>query len=188
MKRLPGWTGRVVRIAVTAAAVTLALLVLTNLYTRTTFSAPLSADIARLPYVEQVWIEEGNPPRVTVLLGEVEHLREAYGAIEPLIRAHYGDGRVALQLEDRRTPELVRAFYRLRPLVLEAVARGNYTEMSARFGADAQRLGLSPQSAFTVDDRFVYIQLHRGTSYLYAVEPLPARAEAPGAAPEAMQP
>lgn len=171
MKLLSVWGKRAGRIVALAAAVVVLLFVVVNVFARSILAKPLENDLVGLPFVNRVQVELGGTLLIQVSMEPVANLREAYLAVEERVnnklRAPH-----TLVIEDRRNPELVEAFYVLRPYVLEAIARGNFSEMNVAFHNKATEIGLDSPSCFTVDHRFVYVQLHQGDDYLYVVEPI----------------
>lgn len=169
---MPAWGKRLLRITSVALFVTGLLLVSFNVYSRSTLSAPLEKELQQLSFVRDVEVEHRPQPRVIVTLGPVSHLREAYMQLEPIVTSRLHEVTVPIVIVDRRTPDLVAAFYQLRPYVMEAAARGNVAEMDRHFDAAAKRLGLVPPSSFTIDSRYVYVQLHDTSGgFMYVVEP-----------------
>lgn len=114
--------------------------------------------------------------RVEVTLRPVPNLREAYLPLEEGVRAILGNRPFRLVVHDRRDRVLVEQFYRLHYLFQEAVATGRFTALTGALAA-AREAGLDEASAF-VDDRYLYVQLRHGRSYLYELVPRAAAAPA----------
>lgn len=168
---MAGWLARLPRIAAAAVLVFVMLVGGTRLYAARAVAAPAQTALESLAFVTAAQVDSGaGARRVTVTLGAVPHLREAYLEVDRIARRTLGPADAAVEIVDRRDEALVDAYYRLRPYALEAAETGRHTAMAAAFSAEAAAMGLDPASRFVVDAERIYIQLHRGDAYLYAVE------------------
>ncbi|HEX6989141.1 MAG TPA: hypothetical protein VF282_06685 [Bacillota bacterium] len=170
---MAGWLRRLPRVAAAAALVFLALVGGSRLYTARAVDAPAETALEALPFVTAAEVESTaqGARRVLVALGPVAHLREAWLEVARASERALGPGPLELEIQDHRDPDLLDAYYRLRPYVLEAAETGRHSAMASAFRAEAAALGLDAASTFTVDAGRIYVQLYRGDAYLYAVEP-----------------
>lgn len=168
---LPSWVRRVLRVVATGGLVFALLAGTARAYALRVYEEPARQALQDLPFVRAVQqVHTGPEGTVIVELAAVPHLREAYLQIERLLAQRAGAAAPRIELRDRRDAQLVDAFYRLRPFVLEAAERGNHSEMAAAFAREAAALGLERPTGFAVDGQRLYVQLHRGDRYLYVVE------------------
>lgn len=161
-------------------AVTLGLLLAGSRAVQATFAdAPLEQFLRAQPAVASFTVDRaGGVRQVTVELKEVPDLGEAYRHLEAGVRRHLGP-RAVLVVRDRRTAALAEVFYRVNPLIQEALATGRYGDLLEKVEARARALG-APQVRLTIDSQRVYLQIHGAGGYLYEVLPRP---DAPPAQP-----
>ncbi|MBX6377424.1 MAG: hypothetical protein IRY95_02650 [Clostridia bacterium] len=142
-----------------------------RLYEARQVDAPLQAAFDRLDVVESFAVRRAEGGYVIeVTLKDVPNLREAYLAVDREAAALLGRVPYHIVVRDRRDPALVDAFYRLHYAVEEAIATGRFTVLADNLSKEGARLGLDRTAAW-VDERFVYLQLHRGDHYLYDLRP-----------------
>lgn len=163
-------------------AVTLGLLLAGSRAVQATLAdAPLDHFLRAQPAVAAINVErDGALRRVTVELKEVPDLAEAYRHLEAGVRRALGSDRFVLAVRDRRTAALSEVFYRINPLIQEALATGRYGDLLEKVEARARALG-AQQVRVGIDSRRVYVQVHGGGGYLYEVLPRP---DAPAAVPD----
>lgn len=165
-------------LVVVSLALTLGALFVGNWLVRdTTVEEPLNAFLQSQPAVES-FSRTRTPSgvQIQVTLKAVPNLAETYLALEAGVRQIAGTPDVELVLTDRRTPELTAAYYRINPLLHEAMATGHYGDLVERVEERAATLGVA-EAAVWIDSGRLYLQLHQGEAYLYAVLPRP---DAPG--------
>ncbi|MCG0237886.1 MAG: hypothetical protein L6E13_01050 [Firmicutes bacterium] len=144
---------------------------------------PVAAYLKSHPAVESfAWEETPEGPRLRIALGPVPDLAQVYTDLEEGVRRAARGRAVALVVTDHRTPGLVTAFYHINPLLQEALATGRYGDLVDRVEAAAARLGVE-RAEVRIDQARVYLQLHHGADYLYAVLPRPDGPRWPGAEP-----
>lgn len=160
-------------LAFLAALVTLAaLLVGSVFYQEQVKAAPLERDLAAVPGVTGARVERaGGRWLVRVELGGVELLPVTYRQLRELADRRLGAARYGLQLVDRRTPALQRAFYEMSYYLEEARARGNFTEAARRVEEMGRELGLR-RARLYVDPDYLYLELAGDGGTLYHVQPL----------------
>lgn len=133
---------------------------------------PLKQNLQQVEGVKTVSIATGNPDVVQVQLGPFDKLKngdlqQTYDDLEDQISSRLGSG-VSLHLSDDRDASLAQAFEDLEPYLLEGLRKGNYTEMIAQVTKMAKAEGL--QCRVTMDDENAYLQLAKGSHYLYYVK------------------
>lgn len=139
----------------------------------TTEDGPLGAFLAAQPAVSGHRLEHtGAVRRITVTLKDVHDLGQAYRDLDGGIRKLLGSAPYELAVTDRRTPALAEAFYRINPLVQEALATGRYAGVVEQVEARAAALGVT-RARVSIDAGRVYVQLHAGADYLYEILPRP---------------
>lgn len=135
---------------------------------------PLKRNIQQVEGVKTVSISTGSPDEVVVQLGPFNKLKngdlqQTYHAIAKQISAKLGSS-VNLDIADHHDAQLEQVLEGFRPMLMEGIAKSNYTEMIAQLSQQAKKQGI--QASFTMDEKYIYIQLAKGSHYLYDVMPL----------------
>jgi hypothetical protein len=160
---------RVLRVLAAAALTVLALFGLTHAYGWQAYDRPLERALAGRPEVVQYTLHaQQGPVTVEILLADVPNLREAYLRVEEAVAQQLGARSFRLVVRDRRDGELVADYYALHYYVAEALTRGTFADAAAALERAARERGVE-RVGFYVDERYAYLQLHRGPRYLYAV-------------------
>lgn len=107
-----------------------------------------------------------------VELRDMPDLSRTYRHLHEGVARILGGEPFRLEVADRRTPALEEAFYRINPLLQEALATGRYGDLLDRVEERSRTLGLDRVRVF-IDPERLYLQLHEGSDYLYAVLPRP---------------
>lgn len=121
---------------------------------------------SRQEVVEHRVVDRGGQVAVTLRLGPVPNLREAYLALEKGTLGILGNRPFRLEISDNRDARLVDDYYRLHYSLQEALSTGQFSTMSRNVADQARALGLEDARVF-VDERYIYVQLRRGDRYLY---------------------
>lgn len=135
---------------------------------------PLKRNLQQVSGVQTVNILTGSPDVVQVQLGpfnklEKGDLQETYRDISDQIGTRLGTG-VTLRLADDHGGSLTQMFeVKFEPILLEGIAKDNYTEMIGKVQQLAKTSGV--HSRITMDGQDIYIQLAKGNNYLYRVMP-----------------
>lgn len=166
------WHG--LRIPVVAVVLVLTLAVLlggTYVYRRQTETSPLTRQSAAVEGVLAVATgRNGAVTELKVDLAAVADLRQTYRTLEGVAEGFVPRERLRLVLADRRTPELEALYHRVHYLVYEAAVRGTYSQLGQ---VEVMLSGEERLARVTVDERFVYVQIHdRDGAYLYELVPL----------------
>jgi len=133
---------------------------------------PLQSELQSIPGVQMAQIETGNPSQVKIKLGPVDKLanqdlQSTYVKIVGMISGVFS-GTNNLDIVDNQNQELTSAYeINLRPILLEGIAKGNFVEMIASVEQKAGQEGI--QARVTVDVHNIYVQLSKGSNYLYDV-------------------
>lgn len=136
-----------------------------------TQDTPLSAFLSGQPAVAAFRLDRSAPvATVRVELRDVPRLEDTYRDLARGVERIAGPGRLELAVTDRRTPELDAAFDRVNPLLQEALATGRYGELVDRIEGRARGMGVD-RVRVGIDVERVYLQMHQGPAYLYAVFP-----------------
>jgi hypothetical protein len=163
-----------VRIPVVVTAMAAMLLLLFGgqfLYNQQAIAQPLVAITRTVPAVQHVQLQ--NTPgglTVQVRLGLVDNLRETYLAVENQVAGVLGSQHFNLALVDTRDQELVDDYYQLNDILQQGMATGQFVAMKQNAEAAGRKLGLDRVDVI-VDDRFVYVELVKGSHYLYQLLP-----------------
>lgn len=108
-------------------------------------------------------------PFMELEFAEVENLKDSYNEIAKRTEQTLGHS-VPIRIIDRRTPELVNVFDKCQFAIYEAIMNGSFTEMARVVEEQAGQAGLDRYAVY-VDKDYVYLQFHKGGSYLYEVIP-----------------
>ncbi len=161
-------------LVVAGALVTLGVFYAGNYLMRTTTEdGPLGKFLSTQPAVESYRLEQDAEGRqVVATLKDVPDLGQAYRDLDRGMHLTLGHTQYRLAVADRRSPVLTEAFYRINPLVQEALATGHYADLVDEAEARAPILGIG-RVRIGIDSERVYVQLHTGSDYLYEVLPRP---------------
>ncbi len=132
---------------------------------------PLVKALKADPAVQSVRVDDGSQGRVIkVALNRVDNLQTVYERLEQTTDRYLKDGSYELKVTDHRDPLLQETYDRMSFLVEEALVRGNYEDMYAGLQKQAADRGLDVFKVY-VGAHDVFLQLGKGTDYLYAVVP-----------------
>lgn len=152
----------------------------------TTQDGPAGSFLSAQPAVQEYRLEQstGEGRRIQVTLKDVLDLAETYRGLDAGVRRTLNGSRYTLALADRRTPALSETFYRLNPIVQEALATGRYGGLVEQVESRTAGRGVD-RVRVSMDAERVYVQLHTGADYLYEVyrrpdAPRPMPAESNG--------
>jgi len=107
---------------------------------------------------------------VSVALDDVQDIQSQYAQLWAGILEATGRTPAALNVTDRRDHGLEETFRSMRIHIEEALVRGSFYVMSQAIDEEAKEAGLDRWSV-GVDSGYVYVQLHKGESYLYEIIP-----------------
>ncbi|MCL6547998.1 MAG: hypothetical protein K6T30_03715 [Alicyclobacillus sp.] len=137
-------------------------------YLRFNLIDPLKSEIQAIPGVKSVQVVAGSPSQVRVVLRpDVADLQATYGKIMRAVDTTLGDEQ--LVIEDSESPALTQAYESFEPVLLEGLAKGEYTEKIAQVEKQARAMGIRVR--ITMDLHNMYIQMNKGNAYLYRVWP-----------------
>ncbi|GEO27101.1 hypothetical protein AAC03nite_28860 [Alicyclobacillus acidoterrestris] len=137
---------------------------------------PLKKNLQQVKGVQTVDILTGSPDVVQIQLGPFSKLKngdlqQTYDDITNQVSSRLGSG-VKLRLSDDRNGTLSQALESYTPVLLEGIQKGNYREMIAQVTQMAKQQHI--QCRITMDAQLnTYIQLEKGSHYLYTVMPYP---------------
>lgn len=113
---------------------------------------------------------------VRVELDDVQDIQSQYAQLWAGIAEVTGRIPAVLDVTDRRNHGLEETFRSMRIHIEEALATGSFYAMAQAIDEEAKEAGLDRWSV-GVDSDYVYVQLHKGESYLYEIIPRRAQAE-----------
>jgi hypothetical protein len=135
-------------------------------YQRFNLVNPLKLSLSKLAGVESVNVNSGNPKVIQIKLGAVKDLQTTYDSIALTISGALGSSG-SLEIQDNSDDKLRSAYESYQPIILEGLAKGNYTEMISTIDKLAIKNGINAR--ITMDQHHVYVQLSAGRHYLYKV-------------------
>jgi hypothetical protein len=136
---------------------------------------PVQDALSHLPYVAAVHISPNDTAHsVEVALKPVNDLGAAYREILKIVQRYMGAG-TAISITDQRSNALSTLYENEQPMIFEAIAKKNYTELVRQIAADSRHFGV--QGKVTMDQNNIYIQLKKGENYLYDVVPYRDRSQ-----------
>ncbi len=131
---------------------------------------PLVEKIADLPNVISVKIMDNTKPqRLVIKLGSVGRISDTVTQVNELVSSRYGRA-IDLRLIDRRDEELNRLFESSKFTIYEALSNGNFTAMYAHIENKVNNYEIDRWN-LSIDNQYIYLELHKGTNYLYEVIP-----------------
>ncbi|WAH35152.1 hypothetical protein [Alicyclobacillus dauci] len=135
---------------------------------------PLKKNLQSVQGVQTVNIATGSPDEVTIHLGpfnklENGDLQQTYHAIANEVSTRLGSG-VKLNLSDDHGAQLTQVYEGdYYPILAQGKDKGNYTDMISQVSSLAKKQGI--QARITMDEQYIYVQLAKGSHYLYDVIP-----------------
>ena len=161
-----------IRILPTISALILTLAVLFGgfqVYQTYAVVRPLEVQLARIAHVQSAVVTmQGTVPEIVVTLGPTKDLQTTYSQMESQIANAFGSS-VTIYLKDRRTPFLRQAYESLEPILFQGASHGDYMGMIASFDKAAAALGARARVTMNAQD--IFVQLDRGSAYLYDIVP-----------------
>lgn len=134
-----------------------------------TVHRPLARVLEERPEVQWYQIvRRSGGTTITVQLGATSDLAAVYRELQADVRRVSGGDSVRLVISDRRNDQLAAVYHELHFAIQEALANGSYSRLAEAAQALATQAGLE-NHRITVDNDYVYVQLHRGEHYLYEV-------------------
>ncbi|MCL6444249.1 MAG: hypothetical protein K6T83_12480 [Alicyclobacillus sp.] len=130
--------------------------------------SPLQTQVSSIQGVKSVQVVSGNPPQISVTLGQVKDLQTTYQAIEQTVTQTLGT-KVVIVLANGHNPKLMPAFESIEPLINQGIESGEYPRMIAEVERQARAAGLTAR--VTMDKHNIYVQLAKGTQQFYDVWP-----------------
>lgn len=138
-------------------------------YQRFNLVNPLKSDLSHVSGVQNVQIDTGSPNLIRVQLGSVKDLQTTYSEISKTVSGALG-GKQQVVIMDHRDDTLSNAFeVNLQPVLMEGLAKGNYTEMIASAEQTAAKQNIDAR--ITMDEHNIYVQLSKDNHFLYSVMP-----------------
>lgn len=134
---------------------------------------PLQSKLESIAGVKVAQIDTGNPSQIVVQLGPVnklqnQDLQTTYDTITNKISGIFGST-TKLQIQDNRNAELSSTYENLYPILAQGIHNGNYIQMIPAYEQKANQAGI--HAHVTMDLQNIYVQLWKGSYYLYKVIP-----------------
>lgn len=149
---------------------------------RFTVDQPLRTALSANPAIVSYSVTDTATGKVLTLhLGDLPDLAPVYTGADQAATQVLGAGNYTIALQDRRTAELSEDYHQIHFALQEGIARGTFSQMDTQVQAEAKGLGLS-RVRVTVDKDHVFVQLHKGSDYLYDVLPRHTAADKGGLA------
>ncbi len=165
------WNG--IRVPVVVLALVLGLAAFWGsqwLYGRLNYERPLARFLGENKYVAAYSINNRGPVmELEVKLGKVDNLQETYNSLQRSVQDIVGRRNFKIILKDERDKSLEDLHHYSRLAAFEAMERGNFLEMEEYISRRAAREGASAK--ILMDQDRLYIQLVRGSYYLYDIIP-----------------
>lgn len=131
---------------------------------------PLERELSSTAPVQNVKVVVNNQTReVQVTVKKIPDLMTTYTAIKDKVSFTLGSD-VKVTIMDHRSKELTDLYQNYQPLIFEGIAKGSYTSMIDSLKNRAEKDGIS-NARITMDKNNIYIQLEKGSDYLYEVLP-----------------
>ncbi|QQE76769.1 hypothetical protein [Alicyclobacillus sp. SO9] len=130
--------------------------------------SPVQTDLQKVSGVKSVQIVTGSPTSVDIKLNKVSDLQSTYKEISKKASNELNSS-VKIHISDNASPALQKEYENIFPVLSEGIAKGNYTEMIAQVTKTAASHGI--QTKVTMDAQDVFVQMTKGSHYLYKVVP-----------------
>ncbi|MDB5083811.1 MAG: hypothetical protein JWN30_697, partial [Bacilli bacterium] len=111
----------------------------------------------------------GNKRVIDITMKQVDDLRTAYLQLSVIVDHTLGSDRV-IKIDSKPSKALTSLYEGFQPVLYEGIAKHNYTEMIANLQKQGQDAGLT-LCRVEMDKNDIYIQLEKGSDYLYDVVP-----------------
>lgn len=139
-----------------------------SLYRTFGLMRPLQAELLSNPVVSNVEFAPGNKNReLTLTLKQVDDLRKTYHTLSNVVINTLGTDAV-IHIEGHPSPELQNFYESLEPTIYEGIAKKNYSEMIDTLQKESKSKGIT-LCKVTMDRQNFYIQLGKGSDFLYQV-------------------
>jgi hypothetical protein len=131
---------------------------------------PLERELSSMAPVQHVNVVVNNQTKeIQVTLKKVPDLMTAYQSVKERVTSTLGNN-VKIVIRDHRSKELIDLYQNYQPLIFEGIAKGNYTSMIDTLKRRAANDGIT-NARITMDKNNIYIQLEKGSDYLYEIVP-----------------
>lgn len=107
---------------------------------------------------------------IKIELGDIENLKETYHRLQVAGEKHLGKNFGGLIVEDGRSDFLEELYYSVHFDIQEAMSTGNFSNMADSIAMKAKDAGVDRYRVY-VENEHIFLQLHKGSSYLYQVIP-----------------
>ncbi|WP_026485851.1 hypothetical protein [Caldanaerobius polysaccharolyticus] len=126
-------------------------------------------DVKQIHGVLDASIEKsGDSYTVWVKIGKVSNFKDVYTKARDVIKARYG--KYNIKVVDNRDSVLENIYYGIHFAIYEAAVEGNFLDMKREVDKELANNNLDSYKIF-VDDYNVYVQLIKGSKYLYEIVP-----------------
>lgn len=141
-----------------------------KLYQEYIILRPLVNELQGVPGVENVEINEnGKDLFVTISLEEKAALNQTYNSIENTLGKRKNKN-LHLQIKDRPSENLENLFYQVQFCIYEALAQGNFTDMSKNIEKILENAA-EVKWKLDMDLHNIYLEMYDGDHYLYEIIP-----------------
>lgn len=165
-------------IVIAAVAVTLGILLTIQFFhQKYKVEQPLFKLYSQTKLVNDVKLEEkGNAVTVVLDVKETDNLRKAYHDLNNYTREIMGDTDYTIELKDKRSKTLEKAYYESQFIIYEAIAKGDFTRMAEVIQKNADKVGA--QAMIFIDEKNIYVEFLKDGSYLYEIIPRQQKSQA----------
>ncbi len=165
-------------IVLAAVAVTLAILLTVQFFhQKYNVEQPLFKLYSQTKLVNDVKLEEkDNSVTVVLDVKETDNLRKAYQDLNEYTSEIMGNKNFTIQLKDKRSKVLEKAYYESQFIIYEAIAKGDFTRMAEVIEKNANKVGA--RSMVFVDEKNIYVEFLKDGSYLYEIVPRQQKSQA----------
>jgi len=139
-----------------------------SVYNRYLVEKPMQEEMLQVQGVKKVELRREKKINViTVEMAELPDFSSAYQAVDNIARERFGPEGYTLQIKDRRDENLQKVYDSLQLYLYQGIATNSFLWLDQEVGKVAADKHL--RYGLRVDDRNLYLQLHRDGHYLYAI-------------------
>lgn len=163
--------GMRIYIVIAAVVVTLAiLLTLQYVHQKYNVEQPLFKLYSETKLVKDVKLEEkGSTVKVILDVNKTDNLRKAYQDLNTYTQEIMGNTEFTIELKDKRSKDLEKAYYNSQFIIYEAIAKGDFTRMADIIRKNAK--AVNAESMVFIDENNIYVEFIKGGNYLYEIVP-----------------
>lgn len=138
-----------------------------TIYTKKGIEEPLINDISALEGIQEVSINKNKVYIIEVQINQVASIENVYQSILKSITSKLADNEYELLLVDQPNAKLNELSAKLKPAIYQALANNEFLWLDKKLNDISA--GEEVVSHMFIDEKYLYIQLSDGDSYIYRI-------------------